>query len=156
MAAEQNGFMMAVEAQALQYFEEGYACSQSILMAYGDLVGIERETAARLGSAFGGGVARRGETCGAVNAAFMVLGSKYGHTSPDDLDSKVRTYQAVRTFISKFEARNGSIKCSQLLKLDISSPSGYQTARDQQLFANRCPGFVSDAAVILKQLLAEG
>lgn len=156
MAAEENDSFMAPEAQALRYFAEGYACSQSILIVYGDLFGIERETAARLGAAFGGGVARRGETCGAVNAAIMALGSKYGHTSPDDLDSKEKTYRAVRTFISRFEARNGSIKCSQLLNLDISSPDGYQAARDQQLFSNRCPGFVSDAVVILNQLLTEG
>lgn len=155
MAAEQNGSLMVPEAQALRYFEEGYACSQSILMAYGGLFGIESETAARLGAAFGAGVARRGETCGAVNAAIMVLGSKYGHTSPDDLDSKEKAYQTVRTLISKFESRNGSIKCSQLLNLDISSPDGYQVAREQQLFTDRCPGFVSDAAVILNQLLNE-
>ena len=139
--------------RAPKLFEEGYLCSQSILMAYAPLFDLDLETAARLGASFGGGVARRGETCGAVNGACMVLGLKFGHTAADDLDSKERTYQAVQEFMSQFHERNGSIKCSQLLEIDISSPEGLQEARAAQLFTTRCPGYVSDAAVILDQLI---
>jgi len=140
--------------QAQMLFKEGYSCSQSILMAFAPLFDLDRETAARLAASFGGGVARRGETCGAVNGAFMVLGLKFGHTSALDLDSKEKTYRAVQEFISQFQTRNGSITCNQLLDLDVSTPDGLQTAHDTQLFSTRCPGFVEDAVVILDQLLA--
>jgi C_GCAxxG_C_C family probable redox protein len=141
--------------QAQKYFNEGYLCSQSILMAYAPCFDLEREPAARLAASFGGGVARRGETCGAVNGAFMVLGLTYGHQAAGDVDSKERTYQAVQEFISRFEAHNGSMKCSQLLGLDISDPEKLLEAREQQLFTTRCPLFVADAAQILDQLLSE-
>ena len=140
--------------QAQMLFKEGYSCSQSILMAFAPLFDLDRETAARLAASFGGGVARRGETCGAVNGAFMVLGLKFGHTSALDLDSKEKTYRAVQEFISQFQMRNRSITCNQLLDLDVSTPDGLQTAHDTQLFSTRCPGFVEDAVVILDQLLA--
>ena len=140
--------------QAQMLFKEGYSCSQSILMAFAPLFDLDRETAARLAASFGGGIARRGETCGAVNGAFMVLGLKFGHTSALDLDSKEKTYRAVQEFISQFQTRNGSITCNQLLDLDVSTPDGLQTAHDTQLFSTRCPGFVEDAVVILDQLLA--
>jgi len=140
--------------QAQMLFKEGYSCSQSILMAFAPLFDLDRETAARLAASFGGGVARRGETCGAVNGAFMVLGLKFGHTSALDLDSKEKTYRAVQEFISQFQMRNRSITCNQLLDLDISTPDGLQTAHDTQLFSTRCPGFVEDAVDILDQLLA--
>jgi len=145
---------MEPKEQASKLFEEGYLCSQSILMAYAPLFDLDREAAARLAASFGGGVARRGETCGAVNGACMVLGLRYGHTSADDIDSKERAYEAVQKFISQFEARNGSIGCNHLLELDISTAEGLQQARDRQLFATRCPGFVSDAAEILDQIMS--
>ena len=123
-------------------------------MAYAPLFDLEREAAARLAASFGGGVARRGETCGAVNGACMVLGLKYGHFTADDIGSKERTYQAVQEFISQFEARNGSTGCNQLLELDISTAEGLQQAHDRQLFSTRCPGFVADAAEILDQIIS--
>jgi C_GCAxxG_C_C family probable redox protein len=151
---ESNFFLMEPLEQAQMLFKEGYSCSQSILMAFAPLFDLDRETAARLAASFGGGVARRGETCGAVNGAFMVLGLKFGHTSALDLDSKEKTYRAVQEFISQFQMRNRSITCNQLLDLDVSTPDGLQTAHDTQLFSTRCPGFVEDAVDILDQLLA--
>lgn len=139
--------------QARSLFLNGYSCSQSVLMTYAELFHLDPETAARIAAPFGGGVARRGNTCGAVNGAFMVLGLKYGHSSADDLESKEKTYQSVQNFISHFKERNGSIRCMELLGLDISTPEGLQYAYDTQLFTTRCPSFVIDAIEILDQLL---
>ena len=145
---------MEPKLQAEQHFEAGYSCSQSILMAYAPLFNLDRDTAARLAAPFGGGVARRGETCGAVNGAFMVIGLKCGHTSPEDVDSKERAFQAVQDFIAHFHDRYGSIGCIQLLEIDISSPEGLQLAHEAQLFTTRCPGYVTHTADLLDQLIS--
>jgi C_GCAxxG_C_C family probable redox protein len=147
--------LMKTSHHAEKFFAQGYLCSQSILMAYAPLFNLERETAARLAAPFGGGVARRGETCGAVNGACMVLGLKYGHISAEDIESKERTYQAVHDFIFRFEDRHGSIVCSRLLEIDISSPDGLQQAHYEDLFTTRCPGYVKHAAYLLDELLSE-
>jgi C_GCAxxG_C_C family probable redox protein len=139
--------------QAQSLFSDGYSCSQSVLMTYAALFDLKPETAARIAAPFGGGVARRGETCGAVNGAFMVLGLKYGHTSAADLDSKEKTYHGVEQFISQFQERYGSIRCNDLLDCDISTPEGLQSAYDSQLFVTRCPKFVGDAMEILDQIM---
>ena len=141
--------------QAEKFFEQGYLCSQSILMAYAPLFKLEQETAARLAAPFGGGVARRGETCGAVNGACMVLGLKFGHIVAEDVESKERAYQAVQEFISRFEVRHGSIVCRRLLEIDISSPNGLQQAHDEALFTTRCPGYVEHAANLLDEILSD-
>lgn len=146
---------MEPKIQAEKYFEERFSCSQSILMAYGPLFNLDRDTAARLAAPYGGGVAHRGETCGAVNGACMVLGLKFGHTSADDIESKERTLQAVQEFIAKFQDRYGTVECSQLLDLDISSPENLQMARESQLFTTICPGFVTHAAELLDQFISE-
>jgi C_GCAxxG_C_C family probable redox protein len=139
--------------QAQSLFSDGFLCSQSVLITFAPLLGLDPRMAAKIGAPFGGGIARRGDTCGSVNAAFMVLGLKYGHHSPDDLESKEEAYRKVEEFIRAFQSRHGSILCRELLGCDISLPQGLQTAYDQQLFAIRCPRFVGAAADILDQII---
>ncbi len=139
--------------QAQSLFLDGYLCSQSILLTYAPLFGLGPDYAAKIAAPFGGGIARRGETCGAVNGAFMVLGLTFGHTSADDLESKEKTYRAIEQFIMQFQARNGTIRCKELLGCDISTAEGLQSAHDSQLFTTRCPKFVADTVVILNQLI---
>ncbi|MES0359874.1 MAG: C-GCAxxG-C-C family protein [Anaerolineales bacterium] len=144
---------MKEEIQAISLFADGYLCSQSVLKTFAPQFKLEPDTAARLAAPFGAGIARRGETCGAVSGAFMVLGLRFGHTSGCDDASKERTYDGVNDFISLFEQRNGSIRCNELLNCDISTPDGLQSARDAQLFQTRCPKYVQDAVEIVKQLM---
>ena len=139
--------------QARSFFSDGYLCSQSILMTFAPLFDLDLDTAAKIGAPFGGGIARRGETCGAVNGAFIVLGLKYGHLSPDDQESKEASYRSVQEFIAQFQERNGSIICNKLLDCDISTPEGLESAYGAQLFTTRCPKFVGDAAEILNQIM---
>lgn len=55
-------------------------CAQTIMRVYADELGIDENTAAALGSNFGGGM-KCGSTCGAITAGLMVLGAK-GIESP--------------------------------------------------------------------------
>jgi len=139
--------------QAQSLFSDGYLCSQSILLTYAPLFGLEPDTAAKIGAPFGGGIARRGDTCGAVNGAFMILGLKYGHATADDQESKEKAYRKVEEFIVEFQKRNGSILCNELLDCDISTPQGLLSAYDQHLFSTRCPRFIADTVEILDQLI---
>lgn len=141
--------------QAQTHFSDGFLCSQSILITFAPHFGLEPDIAAKLGAPFGGGIARRGETCGAVNGAFMVLGLKYGHHSPDDQDAKETAYRKVEEFITRFQERHSTIRCKELLDCDISTPQGLKSAYDQQLFTARCPRFVGDAAEILDQIMGD-
>lgn len=139
--------------QAVSCFKEGFSCSQALLSIYGVEFGLDRETALKVSGAFGGGMGRMGETCGAVTGAFMVIGLKYGNTRVDDRQAKEKTYSLVKEFVEKFKSRNGSIACRELLGCDISTPEGMEIAKEKNLFATLCPKLVSDAAEIIEQTL---
>jgi len=94
---------------AVSSFKEGFNCSQAVLSTYGPQFGLNRESALKVSGAFGAGMGRLGETCGAVTGAFMVIGLKYGSTRAEDKETKERAYSLVRDFVKKFKARNGSI-----------------------------------------------
>jgi C_GCAxxG_C_C family probable redox protein len=135
---------------ALSRFAEGFNCSQAVFATYAQ--GVGEETALAIASGFGGGMGRMAETCGAVTGAMMVLGLSFGGATPDR-EAKERVYAKIREFAERFKARNGSLVCRDLLSCDISTPEGYETAKEKSLLTTTCPNFVRDAAEILEEML---
>ena len=136
-------------------FKEGFSCSQAVFSAYAEQLGLDRETALKISGAFGGGMGRMAQTCGAVTGAFMVIGLKYGAIDAEDKETKEKAYALVREFADRFKSRHGSIACQDLLGCNVSKPEGLKVAREQKLFETICPRLVKDAAEILEEMLAE-
>jgi len=112
--------------RAVMCFSSGFSCSQAILSTYAEQLGLDRCTALKVSGAFGGGMARMGDTCGAVTGAFMAIGLKHGNTELEDEESKTRTYAVVREFVERFKATHTSIVCRELLGCEIGTPEGKQ------------------------------
>ena len=142
--------MQDPEEKAAAFFDNGYSCSQSILMTFGPQIGMTENDAAKVASAFGGGIARSGETCGAVSGSLMVLGLRFGSGLNLNKDF---VYQKASEFTKRFESKYGSLKCKQLIKYDISNSPEYQAARESQVFKKICPNLVQSAASILNNML---
>ena len=135
-------------------FKERFNCSQALLLStYGAQFGLNREMASKVSGAFGGGMGRMGETCGAVTGAFMVIGLRYGKTRMEDERAKEETYRLVKEFVDRFKSRSESIICRELLGFDISTPEGMKLAEEKKLVTTLCPKFVQDAVEIIEQIL---
>ena len=139
--------------RAVSCFKEGFSCSQAMLSTYGPQLGLNHELALKVSGAFGGGMARMGETCGAVTGAFMVIGLKHGNARVEDKQAKEKTYSLVKEFVDRFKSRNGSIVCRELLGYDISTLEGMKLVKEKKLTTTLCPKFVQDAAEIIEQIL---
>ena len=63
---------------AADLFMNDSNCAQAVLLAFGDVTGLDPKTAATLSSSFGGGMGRLREVCGAVSGMLMVAGLLYG------------------------------------------------------------------------------
>jgi C_GCAxxG_C_C family probable redox protein len=142
----------AAEQLASDLFEQGFTCGQAVLAAHAARLGLEREAALRIACAFGGGVARTGGTCGAVNGALVVIGLAHGRTRVEDEGARERTYDAARAFMDRFRAEHGALACRDLLGVDIGTPEGHRAAAEGGLFRARCPAFVRGAARIAGEL----
>ena len=139
--------------KAIDYFKEGFSCSQAVLAAFCEPLGLDRTTALKISQSFGGGMAHMGETCGAVTGALMVIGLKHGRTRADDDRAKEKTYELVQELVEKFRSEHGSIVCKELLGYDISKDEELKDAQEKQLFDELCPKLVQTSAKILKDLL---
>lgn len=103
-------------AKALDYFHEGYNCSQSVFTAFADVCGLPEQAALKLSSPLGAGIGRMREVCGAFCALSMLAGSLYGNTSPDPGD-KEKIFSLVQSLAAAFKKEFGTLYCRELLGL---------------------------------------
>jgi C_GCAxxG_C_C family probable redox protein len=139
---------------AKHYFEEGYNCAQSVLLAFCEETGLSIDQAAKLASTFGGGMGRMREVCGAVSAMFMIQGLMEGYTDPKAKEEKAELYARVRDVADRFREKNHSIICRDLL-IDVQTmPGGVPEERTQEYYERRpCGCYVEDAAGLIAEAL---
>ena len=140
--------------KAMNLFKEGYNCSQSVFLAFKDLYGIDRHTALKLSSSFGGGMGRLREVCGSVSGMFLTAGILYGYDSPKDRSSKTEHYKRIQELAHSFEELNGSIVCRELLGLDQKKESYVPEERTKDYYRKRpCEQIVGCAAYIMEEYI---
>ena len=140
--------------KAAELFLRGYNCAQAVVVAFGDVTGLEEKYAARLISSFGGGMGRMREVCGAVSGMLLVAGLLYGYDTPGDDVSKKNHYARVQYLAGQFREQVGSIVCREILKNPPSDPN--PSPRTAEYYAKRpCARMVYLAGEILDRYIAE-
>ena len=137
--------MESMKEEVIALFKEKYNCCQSIFLPYSKLFGIDRETALKMSSGFGGGIARMGEICGAINGAVMVLGLKYGSTDNKDIEQKEKLNSIIRDFVKKFKISHKNIYCRTLLTEDEGVV--------YKMHSDKCASIVEEVCDLLDEYL---
>ena len=141
---------------AKENFMNGYNCSQALVLAFEDLVPIDRESLLKLASSFGGGMGRLREVCGSVSGMFMIAGLIYGYDGPETGQVKADHYARIQELARRFEETHGSIVCREMLGLSVKHDAPTPEARTNEYYKKRpCPDIVGDAAEILEKYIEE-
>lgn len=141
--------------KARELFLAGCSCTQAVLAAFADDLGMTLETALKLASSFGGGMGGMRETCGAVSGMLMVAGLKWGYSEVGDLRVKAAHYARVRALVEAFRAEHGVIVCRELLA-HLGMLRQEPSARTAAYYKERpCALFVETAARLLDQADAQ-
>lgn len=141
---------MTRKEKALKLFQEDFNCAQSVLTSFSEELGLTEDQTMSLGVCFGGGM-RKGEVCGAVSGAMMVIGLKYGQGGSSARDYKEKSYPKGREFMDRFKEKNGSCLCKEILGCNISTQEGMKQAEKKNLFHEICPKLVASAVDILEE-----
>ena len=140
--------------KAAELFLGGYNCAQSVAVAFCDVTGLDEKKTARMVSAFGGGMGRLREVCGAVSGMFFVLSCLYGYDTAGDDDSKMRLYTEVQELAGKFRESCGSIVCREILKNPPTDPK--PSPRTAEYYKTRpCARMVLVAGQLMDEFIAE-
>lgn len=139
--------------ETLSKFREDFNCAQSIFGTYAPRYGLDQDKALKISTGFGGGMARSGRTCGAVTGAYMAIGLKNGMGLDKVKEAKEKTYQLISEFSKKFQERNGSMICKEILGCEINTPEGMDYFNQNELLEKKCIQCVKSAAEILEEIL---
>jgi C_GCAxxG_C_C family probable redox protein len=102
----------AIINKALHHFNiEGWNCAESVYLAiFKEYYQID--VTPKTVTAFGGGIARTGSICGAINVAIMGLSQKYGRENPKT--PFIRTQRHIIEFLDHIIDEYGSLSCTRL------------------------------------------
>ena len=139
---------------AANYFDNNFNCAQAVFTTFAVEEGIPEELALKIATQFGGGC-RKGEVCGAVSGALMVLGLKHGHYHLDAAEEKTDAYRLSEEFMDRFIEENGTVVCKERLGYNLSKPEEMVKIREQNLFDKICPKMVESAVEIVEKILEE-
>lgn len=135
---------------AQQLLARRYHCAESVLTAVCRELGVESELVPRIATAFGGGMGRSGEVCGAVTGALMGIGVKLGREQPEQSVTEINTL--ARRLLQGFREQMGSIYCRDLTGMDLSTTEGLQQYRASDVPVRVClraVGFAYDKTLEL-------
>ena len=145
---------MTRRQMAMDNFMKGYNCSQSIVLAFADMLPVDEATLLKLSSSFGGGMGRLREVCGSVRGMFMVAGLLYGYDGPETGQIKADHYARIQELAHKFEEQHGSIICREMLGLSVKHDVPVPEARTAEYYKTRpCAAKVESAAKIFAEYL---
>jgi C_GCAxxG_C_C family probable redox protein len=120
--------------KAQELFSGPYNCSQSVAVAFDDVLGKDQEEILRMMSGFGFGIGGERSVCGAISGAVFVLSSTVA-----DPAQREELYDKVYYLISRIKEQNdGNMNCGDLVG---ENPSTVE-------FTRICP-------LILEQVITE-
>ncbi len=137
---------------AVEYFKQGCACSQSVLIAFAPLLELDEPQAVRMSAGFAGGM-RLASVCGAVTGAIMVLGLALGTEECVTREGRAGIAASIDEFVVQFLQRHGALTCPDILGCDIRTTEGREWANSQGLFTSKCATAVREATEILEQMM---
>ncbi|MCR5128932.1 MAG: C-GCAxxG-C-C family protein [Lachnospiraceae bacterium] len=110
---------MTHKEKAMKIFYEKFNCSQAVLGAYADDYGLTEYQAMKVAACFSGGV-RKGEVCGAVSGAIMVIGLKYGDGPDYKATAYPNSFATSKTSISDILPKVIGYRASRLFSLNLT------------------------------------
>jgi C_GCAxxG_C_C family probable redox protein len=111
--------------KALDYFKAGYHCSESVLLALAEYLGVESPLIPRIATGFHGGYGLSGLVCGAVSGSTMAISIKFGR---DDLQETPwpttgTISSKINEFVTSFTEEVGTVFCPEIVKCDLRDPT---------------------------------
>jgi C_GCAxxG_C_C family probable redox protein len=140
--------------RAKSYAEEGFLCSESVLLALADSLGVSSHLITKVATGFGAGIGRSGEICGAISGGVLGLGLPFGRSKPG-LGQEPKPYWYSRKLVEGFREKYGHVRCRDLLGLDTSKEEDYKAYRDRLLWETACREYIAEAAAISYDIMVE-
>jgi C_GCAxxG_C_C family probable redox protein len=151
-----------VKRLAYKYEQDYGGCSQAVVGAFKEALGVITDEVFKASTGMGGGVGLMGHTCGALLGGVLVLSTYLGREFKDFPDPQMRRFESFRLakhLVERFEAEYGSQRCTDIQTKIMGRPYDIWTERDAFLAAgghdDKCPEVCANAAKWVVEILRE-
>ena len=127
-------------------------CSESILWAGCDCLGVKSDLVPDIALGLAGGIGLQGETCGVLTGSAMVLSLAMAAKEKDYKKKKMGTLQAVGRMRTAFVQKFNHADCRSLCGLDLTRLEGRKELMGH-VKADTCAKYVKAGAELLAQEL---
>ena len=124
---------MSKAEAAIDFFQNGNNCAQSVLAAYAADYDLSKDKALQAAVGFGAGMGRLQDVCGAISGAIIVLGLSSEFKEGDGRSKINEVYAKVHRLIDEFTKEKGTIKCRDLLSCNLASEEGQKYFKEHNL-----------------------
>lgn len=153
-----------IERDAHSYEKIYHGCSQCVLKALQEHLQLGNGEAFKAASALAGGIARMGETCGALTGGILAVGLAYGREKLEDTAYSQAYAMAMELSIDlyrRFEKEFGSTKCWDIQKSLFGRAFDFKKPGEREEFVRaggyeKCPEVVKKAARLAAEAILKG
>lgn len=139
-----------VARQSGTYFDEGYYCAESVLLAVCNHFGIQSRWFPKIATGFCSGMARTGGMCGAFTGAVMAVNLFAGRETPEA--SMENNYRAVNRLTGLFKARFSATACPELIGCRLDTRKGQRQFEQDNLIV-KCRQYTVESAAMAMQVI---
>lgn len=132
-------------------FDTGLFCAEAVLLAMARRLGVDSPLIPRIASGLCSGMARSGQTCGALSGAVLGMGLAGGRDDGEALIGDA--YGLAKPLVMRFEQRFGATSCPDLLGCDLNTPEGQRRFRLEKLGQSHCRVFTGAAFDLAMDIL---
>ncbi|HPW17860.1 MAG TPA: C-GCAxxG-C-C family protein [Candidatus Aminicenantes bacterium] len=136
-------------------------CSQTSFAALNERFGLEADQAIPALMPFAGGIAGKGETCGAVTGSVLAIGFFLDAMARRGKVPAAPAQRYARAFLADFEKEFGSTRCREIVKRQFGRYFDLQDPDDQRAFMAesrkdpKCVEVMTKAVLIAGRAMAE-
>jgi C_GCAxxG_C_C family probable redox protein len=136
------------------------ACSQASFCSLNQQFELKGEDTARALKQFAGGIAGRGETCGAVSGSLLALGLFFEPPEQKWSEQGDTPFEYAGKFFNKFQEEFGSTRCSEVVEHQYGRKYDFLKPEDRKLFmdaakSGKCTEVVKKAVLAAADLILE-
>lgn len=149
-----------LEEKAEKYLPMYGSCSQASFAALNEQFEMNSDKTIRALKPFTGGVALRGETCGAVSGAMAAIGLTFEPEYHDGNEHASPSFEYAHLFFDRFTEKFGSTRCYGVQEHQYGRSYNALDPEDRELFIEaskngKCMEVVKTAVVIAGDIIME-
>jgi C_GCAxxG_C_C family probable redox protein len=123
-----------LEEKVMKYMQTYGTCSQSSFCSLNEQFNLKGDDTVRALKSFAGGIAGKGETCGAVSGSLLAMGLFFEPKDQNLNEKSIDSMKYAALFFDGFKEEFGSTRCSVVVEHQYGRKYDFLNPEDMQLF----------------------